>query len=108
MKPLETTYTRRGFTHRQIHREGDLAIFEQSKPGITRWEVFEVQRNPGRVIAGVATAASESPPGDAQWGRPGFTCVTREDAYRRFDRMNESGLGDTNGFELLGEEKLAK
>lgn len=73
MKPLELKFRKNGFDYEQVYREGDIAIYKQTQGSGTWFEVFTVQKNAARIIAGVVIAASESMPGNEAWGQKGWT-----------------------------------
>lgn len=76
MQPLPTTYNKNGFTFNQVDREGDVAIYEQIMPELSKrvaYEVFEVLKKPAATINGVDIPERESCPGNEQWGNYGFT-----------------------------------
>ncbi|HMT75797.1 MAG TPA: hypothetical protein PKA77_17115 [Chitinophagaceae bacterium] len=76
MKILELQYKKNGYDHRQIFRQDDIAIYETTTPESGRvigYEVFIIQKNKSRVIAGQQIAASESTPSNEQWGKSGWT-----------------------------------
>lgn len=74
-RPLPTAFRSHGFDHAQIKRVGDVALFEQSKKGVSQtwFEVVIVQRHDGYSIAGNDIAPAETMPSASQWGRSGFT-----------------------------------
>ena len=73
-KPIPTEFKKNGFTFRQITREGDWAIYEQSKAGISRswFELVKIQRHDGYEIAGNKTEPAEFYPSNESWGKLGF------------------------------------
>ena len=86
MKLLEKTYKKYRNQHNQINREGDVAIYEIISPESGRvlaYEVFEVVKNMERTIAGVKIGASESTPGNEQWGSIGFTIWQKSAAFAK-------------------------
>ena len=91
MKLLERKFISLGFNFEQIFREGDFAIYKKWKEG---WEykVFEaikVKRHNGYTIAGNFCPPAEVYPSNEQWGIAGFTCLTREQAFSKVDKMKE-------------------
>lgn len=89
-KPLKTAFRSKGFDYRQVKRHGDVAIFEQTKPGIVgQWfEVIIVQRHDGYELGGKTVEPAESMPSSSQWGKKGFTFRTQEEAERKFQQLS--------------------
>lgn len=86
MRTLSTSYKKNGHLFNLIEREGDIAIYEQIEPDSGKriaYEVFEIQRNEARTIAGKDIEAGESCPGNEQWGRQGFTVYDLKDAKEK-------------------------
>jgi hypothetical protein len=76
-----------------IGRDGDVAIYkktlEDSEIDAHTYEVIAIKRHNGYEIAGVKMPPAEMYPSDSQWGDWGFTCVSREDADKRFVQLKE-------------------
>jgi hypothetical protein len=96
-KPLPTAFKAKGFDYEQVRREGDIAMFEQTKPGLrgTWFEVVVVQRHDGYTIAGRYVAPAESMPSTSTWGRLGWTCSDRATAEKRFNALVVAKGGTT-------------
>jgi hypothetical protein len=88
-KPLRTSFRLKGFDYRQIERKGDVAMFEQTKPGLSRtwFEVVLVQRHGEYEIGGTKVEAAETMTGTSQWGRLGWTYRDPKEARSRFDKL---------------------
>jgi hypothetical protein len=88
-KPLRTSFRSKGFDYVQKVRIGDVALFEQSKPGLSRtwFEVVLVQRHGDYEIGGAKVEAAETMPGSSQWGRLGWTYRDPKEARSRFDKL---------------------
>lgn len=76
MKTLATEITAKGFTYRQVTRDGNVAIYSQhdhpsSKPGA--YEVIIIQSHDGYEIGGAHIPAAESFPSTSAWGSKGWT-----------------------------------
>lgn len=93
-KPLKTAFRSKGFDYRQIERKGDVAMFEQTKHGLSgKWfEVVIVQRHDAYEIGGVMVAAAETMPSTSQWGKKGFTFRTQEAAERKFQQLSAASV----------------
>lgn len=88
-KPLRTSFRSKGFDYRQIERVGDVAMFEQTKPGLSepRYEVVIVQRHDAYEIGGAKVEAAETMPSTSAWGRLGWTYRDPKEARMRFDEL---------------------
>ena len=87
-KPLKTQFTRKGFTHSLVKREGDKAIFCQKKGSkIYAYEVIVVRRHDGYTLAGNYIEPAETYPSDSEWGLFGFTYTKLEQAEEKFAKI---------------------
>lgn len=88
-RPLRTSFRSKGFDYELKHREGDVALFEQSKEGLSRswYEVVIVQRHKEYEIGGTKVEAAETMPSTSQWGRLGWTFRDPTKAQSRFDEL---------------------
>lgn len=91
MKKIEKTFTSKSFTHNQIHREGDFAIYERRHNNSDKkhYEVIRIQSHNGYSIGNQSYPPSEFYPSSNAWGSDGYTCVSKENAYKRLDKMIE-------------------
>lgn len=86
MNTLPTQLKIAGFTHTQIDRDGDLAIYRQSKEGQhDSYEVIRIQSHEAAEIPnGDGTfrtvEAGETYPKANSWGRDGWTFATEDTA----------------------------
>jgi hypothetical protein len=90
MKKIEKEFCQKDFYHKQIHREQDYAIYERwwkDSPEKKHYEVIKIQSHNGYAIAGQKYPPSEFYPGSNSWGLHGFTSVSKEDAYKRLDKL---------------------
>jgi hypothetical protein len=91
MKTLEKKFTNKNFSYKQITREGNIAIYEQKliddQATTSRYEVIIIRSHNGYEINGNKIAASEMYPSANQWGQLGWTCLTLEDAQKRFKKV---------------------
>ncbi len=110
-----TTYTKEGSTFTLLARKGDIAIFKGVRDegwGTVTFEVIHIQsqeagertypdkNNPGERVT-VQVLAKEYPPHTNTWGDSGWTCVTEEAAYLRFDK--EVAKEQTKGMERVAQ-----
>jgi len=85
-KPIPSRFRLWGGDYRQIAREGNAAIYEQTKPGcpdLCAFEVIRIRRRDGFSIAWKWIEAAEVYPTSESWGADGFTCAGREAAFRK-------------------------
>ena len=89
MIPLSGSFRKSGWDYKLVSREGDVAVFEQTKPGLefSVFEVVLVQRHNGYEIAGKRFPPAEHMPSSEQWGTLGFTCADRESAFIKADEL---------------------
>jgi hypothetical protein len=87
-RPLAVTFRHDGFGYRQIAREGDGAIYEQSKGGKVRaFEVIRIRRRAGFEIEGRTVEPAEVYPASEQWGTDGWTLPTLARALEKLKEI---------------------
>jgi len=88
-KTIPTAFKKKGFTYQQVKREGNKAIFLQTRPGteLRNYEVVKLGRHNGYVMGGVHIAAAETYPGASLWGIAGWTCQSLEAAESRYQQL---------------------
>lgn len=88
-KVIPTNFTKKGFTYNQIKREGDKAIFKQTREGseMCNYEVVRIGKHNGYTMGGVFIEPSETYPGSSLWGIMGWTCTNLEDAQKRYSSI---------------------
>jgi hypothetical protein len=92
MKKIDLNFTSKNFHHKQIHREEDFAIYERfwnETPEKKHYEVIKIQSHNGYAIGGQVYPPSEFYPSSNAWGVDGYTCLSRESAYKRLEKMSE-------------------
>lgn len=86
-KPLPTRFRRDGFEYRQIARERDAAIYEQSWTGCAEpsvcYEVIRIRRRDGFQIGSRFVEPAEVYPNSDAWGVDGFTLTDRDAAFAK-------------------------
>jgi hypothetical protein len=83
-KPLPRQFRRGGFTYRQIAREGDFSIYQQTWQGNedeAAFEVIRIKRRDGFEIGGRFVEPAEVYPRSEQWGELGWTVQDKETAF---------------------------
>ena len=88
-KTVPVQFTKKGFHYQCLRRQGDAAIYIQTRPGsgMCNYEVIKIGRHNGYTMGGVYIAPSETYPGASLWGLCGWTCATLEDANARFNTI---------------------
>jgi len=91
-RPLPTQFSRDGFNYRQIAREGDAAIYEQtwsrcSSPRLC-YEVIRICRRDGFQIDGRFVESAEVYPQSDAWGADGFTLTDKDAAFGKLREVS--------------------
>ena len=88
-KVIPTEFKKKGFTYKQIKREGHKAIFLQTRTGtsLKNYEVVKIGRHNGYIMGGVTIAPAETYPGSSLWGITGWTCTSIEAAEARYQQL---------------------
>jgi hypothetical protein len=86
-KPLPKQFLRDGYSYRQIARQGDAAIYEQTwtdcaEPSVC-YEVIRIRRREGFEIGGRWVPPAEVYPNSEAWGVDGFTLSDRNAAFAK-------------------------
>lgn len=85
MKTLETQFNSNGFTHAQVARRGNLAIYRRSKQignvMIEHFEVVVIRISPAWQAFGQSFPESETYPSSKLWGVDGWTFHELEAAW---------------------------
>ena len=86
-KPLPTRFRHDGFEYRQIAREGNAAIYEQTWSGCSEpsvcYEVIRIKRREGFQIGGRFVEPAEIYPNSEAWGTDGFTLTDKDAAFAK-------------------------
>jgi hypothetical protein len=86
-KPLPTHFRLGGFDYRQICREGNAAIYEQTWSGCSEpsvcYEIIRIRRRDGFQIGGRFIEAAEVYPNSKAWGVDGFTLSDKNAAFAK-------------------------
>ena len=92
-RPLPTRFRRDGFEYRQIAREGDAAIYEQTWSGCGEpsvcYEVIRIRRRDGFQINGRLVEPAEVYPSSGAWGVDGFTFTDKDAAFAKLREVVE-------------------
>ena len=84
-KPLASHFGRDGFNYRQIAREGDAAIYEQTWSGCPNpsvcYELSRIRRREGFHIGARFVEPAELYPNSDAWGVDGFTLTDKDAAF---------------------------
>jgi hypothetical protein len=88
---LATQFQRDGFSYRQIARERNAAIYEQTWNGCSDpsvcYEVIRIRRRDGFQINGRLVEPAEIYPKADAWGVDGFTLTDRDAAFAKLREM---------------------
>jgi hypothetical protein len=106
---LPTEFRRDGFQYRQIAREGNAAVYEQtwsgsSDPSIS-YEVIRIRRREGFQIGGRFVEPAEVYPNSEAWGTDGFTFTDKDAALAKLREIAGS-LNAPAGFGQKRKRKL--
>jgi hypothetical protein len=90
-KPLATEFRHNGFTFRQIAREDNAAIYEQTWNGSQNpsvaYEVIRIRRHDGFHIGERFVEPAEVYPNSEAWGTDGFTITDRDAAFAKMRQL---------------------
>jgi len=90
-KPLPREFRRDGFQYRQIAREGDAAIYEQTWTGCAEpspaYEVIRIRQREGFQIGGGFVEPAEVYPNSEAWGVDGFTLTNEGAAFAKLREL---------------------
>ncbi len=91
---LRDNFTKYGFLFSLIKRDGDIAIYSQSKRGkIMAYEIIKIKRHKGFSLDNLKDGKktyiepSETYPSNVTWGKDGFTCCSLRSAQKRFELL---------------------
>jgi hypothetical protein len=97
-KPLPKQFCRDGFTFRQIAREGNAAIYEQTWNGCPNpsvcYEVIRIRRREGFQIGARFIEPGEVYPNSEAWGVDGFTRTDKDAAFAKLRDLATSGRSE--------------
>jgi hypothetical protein len=86
-KPLAVQFRHHGFTYRQIAREGNTAMYEQTWNGCDNptpcYEVIRIRRRVGFRIGDRFVEPAEIYPNSEAWGIDGFTLTDKDAAFAK-------------------------
>lgn len=89
-QPLAVDLDFGSFHYRQLTRQNDVAIYEQSKNRrVFSFEVVRIRRMPPIEIKGSVYPEREVYPRSEDWGADGFTCCTLTEAHARLHRLQK-------------------
>jgi hypothetical protein len=90
-KPLPVEFRSGGFNYRQIAREGDAAIYEQTWSRCSNasvcYEVIRIRRRDGFEIDGRLVEPAEVYPNSDAWGVDGFTFADKDAAFAKLQEL---------------------
>lgn len=88
-RKIREEFTLKGYSFKMVSREGDYAVYEQSKSEHINktYEVVRIRRHDGYAIAGNNCPPSEMYPSSEKWGVDAFTANTKKAAFAKMDWM---------------------
>jgi hypothetical protein len=90
-RSLPTRFRRDGFEYRQIAREGNAAIYEQTWSGCAEpsvcYEVIRIRRRGGFQIGDRFVEPAEVYPSSGVWGVDGFTLTDKDAAFAKLKEV---------------------
>jgi hypothetical protein len=90
-KPLPKEFRRNGFRYRQVARQGNAAIYEQTWNGCQNpsvaYEVIRIRCREGFQISGRFVEPAEIYPNSEAWGVDGFTISDKDAAFQKLKQM---------------------
>jgi hypothetical protein len=96
---LAFPFTRDGFTHELLQRDGRVCLVRRSKPAHWHYEVVLLQIEPDKTIRGVFHPEHERYPSSEAWGTHGFTYRSDElqQAAARLRELLKAGRAAVGG-----------
>ena len=96
-RQLPKEFRRSGFTYKQVAREGNAAIYEQTWAGCADpsvcYEVIRIRRRDGFQIGDKFVEPYEVYPNSEAWGVDGWTLPDREAAFRKLREVISQKAG---------------
>jgi hypothetical protein len=90
-KRLPIRFRKDGFNYRQIARDGNAAIYEQTWNGCANpsisYEVIHIRRREGFHIGGRFVEPAEVYPKSEAWGVDGFTLADKDAAFAKLRQL---------------------
>ncbi len=91
-KPLPKEFRRGGFSYKQIARQRDVAIYQQTwngcrNPSIS-YEIIRIRRREGFQIGEKLIEPYEIYPNSDAWGVDGFTVTDKEAAFAKLRELS--------------------
>lgn len=85
-------FSQNGFNFKQVARDGVVAVYEKTKPSMRfpSFEVVKIGMSREREAFGVKFEAGETYPSNESWGDRGWTCQTKESAFKKMDEWVEA------------------
>lgn len=89
MKKIAKEFVRCKFNHKQIARNGNVAIYQRNQIGTDRvhYEVVKIGKHNGYYAGTQYIEPAETYPGNSLWGLQGWTCTDLSDAKVRFKNV---------------------
>ncbi len=104
-KPWPKRFQAGGFDYRQIHRESDFAVYQQTWKGnghSVAFEVIRIRRHEGFPIGGRFVGPAEIYPKAKDWGTDGWTLQDEEAAFRKLREI----IASPNARTRFGQQEV--
>ena len=91
MKTIPDAFTRNGFRHHILHRNGDVLLVQRQHEDVSKphWEVVRLRVNAERMLEGRLCEEGERYPGPEDWGIYGWTYSDLESAKAKFNSLTK-------------------
>ena len=88
-KVIPAEFKKKGFTYKQVKRDGMKAIYNQTRAdsSLNNYEVVKIGRHNGYVMGGVMIEPAETYPGSSLWGITAWTCCSIDEALKRYEAL---------------------
>ena len=88
-KVIPAEFKKKGFTYKQVKRDGMKAIYNQTRAdsSLNNYEVVKLGRHNGYQMGGVFIEPSETYPGSSLWGITAWTCCSIDEALVKYSNI---------------------
>ncbi len=88
---LPLLFLKDGFTHTQLVRRGEFAIYHRKKANQenAHYEVIQIKSHNGYMLGRNEIKAAEVYPSATNWGTHGWTFPTEADACKKLDQLTK-------------------
>ena len=88
-KVIPAEFKKKGFTYKQVKRDGMKAIYNQTRAdsSLNNYEVVKLGRHNGYLMGGVMIEPAETYPGSSLWGITAWTCCSIDEALVKYSNI---------------------